>query len=163
MAMPFFRGRPDGWCPRVSLLKPSRKRTTEKKNLFSWVSSAESGEHLEVIQLCGLPPKWATQQGSLHYTPEHCLGNGGFPVLWWKTPCFKWGKMYLLREPCTSTTVPQKEKNSAILAQALNVPRDRRSTVSCPSESKSAKRLSAKLGASPFSSSFSSTDGPNPI
>ena len=31
-------------------------------------------------------------QGSLQYTPEHCLANGGFPVFWWKKPCFKWAK-----------------------------------------------------------------------
>ena len=28
-------------------------------------------------------------QGSLHYTPEHCLVNGGVPVSCWKKPCFK--------------------------------------------------------------------------
>ena len=22
-------------------------------------------------------------QGSLHYTPEHCLVNGGVPLFWW--------------------------------------------------------------------------------
>ena len=32
------------------------------------------------------------EQGSLHYTPEHCLVNGGFPLFWWKKPCFKWAK-----------------------------------------------------------------------
>ena len=32
------------------------------------------------------------KQGSLHYTPEHCLVNGGFPVFWWKKPCFKWAE-----------------------------------------------------------------------
>ena len=29
-------------------------------------------------------------QGSLHYTLEHCFVNGGFPLFWWKKPCFKW-------------------------------------------------------------------------
>ena len=32
------------------------------------------------------------ERGSLHYTPEHCLVNGGFPLFWWKEPCFKWAK-----------------------------------------------------------------------
>ena len=41
----------------------------------------------------------AFQQGSLHYTSEHCLVNGGFPVFWWKEPCFKWANWYLLRSP----------------------------------------------------------------
>ena len=39
------------------------------------------------LNLCCLSP-----QGSLHYTPEHCLVNGGFPLFWWKKPCFKWAK-----------------------------------------------------------------------
>ena len=30
------------------------------------------------------------QQGFLHYTPEHCLVNGGFPLFWRKKPYFKW-------------------------------------------------------------------------
>ena len=34
----------------------------------------------------------SSRQGSLHYTPEHCLVNGGFPLFWWKKPCFKWAK-----------------------------------------------------------------------
>ena len=40
-----------------------------------------------------------TLQGSLHSTPEHCLVNGGFPLVWWKKPCFQMGKLYLLRSP----------------------------------------------------------------
>ena len=47
-----------------------------------------------------LPAGWETrgdfsgdfQQGSLHYTPEHCLVNGGVPLFWWRKPCFKWAK-----------------------------------------------------------------------
>ena len=31
-------------------------------------------------------------QGSLHYTHEHCLANGGFLLSWWKKPCFNWPK-----------------------------------------------------------------------
>ena len=27
--------------------------------------------------------------GSLHYTPEHCLVNGRFPLFWWKKPCLR--------------------------------------------------------------------------
>ena len=30
------------------------------------------------------------QQESLHYTPEHCLVNGGVPLFWWKKTRFKW-------------------------------------------------------------------------
>ena len=46
------------------------------------------------------------QQGSLH-TPEHCLVNGGFPLVWWKKQHVSNGcKMYLLRsavQPQAST------------------------------------------------------------
>ena len=37
------------------------------------------------------------EQGSLHYTPEHCLVNGGVPSFW------RMGKMYLLRSPVEYT------------------------------------------------------------
>ena len=40
----------------------------------------------------GLQP----EQGSLHFSPEHCRVNGGFPLFWWKTPCFKWAKSSVL-------------------------------------------------------------------
>ena len=43
------------------------------------------------------------QQGSLHYTPEHCLVNGGFPLFRWKKPCFKWAKWRSFKEPCSET------------------------------------------------------------
>ena len=39
------------------------------------------------------------RQGSLHYTPEHCLVNGGFPLFWWNKNMFQLGKMFLLRSP----------------------------------------------------------------
>ena len=35
---------------------------------------------------------WQPKQGSLHYTPEHCLVDGGFPLFWWKKTCFNWAK-----------------------------------------------------------------------
>ena len=39
-----------------------------------------------------LPPSCFLNQGSLLYTPEHCLVNGGFPKCWWEKPCFNWAK-----------------------------------------------------------------------
>ena len=39
------------------------------------------------------------KQGSLQYTPEHCLVNGGFLLVWWKKPCFKWANVSF-KEPC---------------------------------------------------------------
>ena len=46
----------------------------------------------------GNPCETSLQQGSLHYTPEHCLVNGGFFILVEKA-MFQMGKMYLLRSP----------------------------------------------------------------
>ena len=37
--------------------------------------------------------------GSLHYTPEHCLVNGGVPLYLVEKAMFQIGKMYLLRSP----------------------------------------------------------------
>ena len=48
--------------------------------------------------VCGYPFAWLekrgrkAKQGSLHYTPEHCLVNGGVPLFWWKKTCFKRAK-----------------------------------------------------------------------
>ena len=39
------------------------------------------------------------KQGSLHYTPEHCLVNGGFPLFWWKKSCSH-GQNVSFKEPC---------------------------------------------------------------
>ena len=38
------------------------------------------------------PPKGSLQHGSLHYTPEHCLVNGGVQLYFGveKATCFKW-------------------------------------------------------------------------
>ena len=35
----------------------------------------------------------------MHYTPEQCLVNGGFPEFWAEKAMFQMGKMYLLRSP----------------------------------------------------------------
>ena len=39
------------------------------------------------------------QQGSLHYTPEHCLVNGGVLFILVEKDVFQLGNMYLLRSP----------------------------------------------------------------
>ena len=46
--------------------------------------------------------KRLTQMGilTLHYTPEHCLVHGGFPLFWWKKTCFKWLQNVSFKEPC---------------------------------------------------------------
>ena len=61
--------------------------------MFSTFSGFHSENPIKLDQ------KVQVLQGPLHYTPEHCLINGGFPLLWWTKPCFKWANMYLLRSP----------------------------------------------------------------
>ena len=58
--------------------------------------------HHQVLDLHACPRiGFCFIEGSLHYTPEHCLANGGFPVFWWKKPCFKWAKWRSFEEPCS--------------------------------------------------------------
>ena len=38
--------------------------------------------------------------GSLHYTPEHCLANGGLPLFRCGKPRFKWLQNVSWKEPC---------------------------------------------------------------
>ena len=53
-------------------------------------------------------------QGSLHYTPEHCLVNGGFPF-WWKKPCFEWAKCIFSGAPKQHHAVaPPKNQRGAV-------------------------------------------------
>ena len=52
------------------------------------------------------------QQGSSHYTPEHGLVNGGFPVFWRKTPCFKWLQHVSVKEPWSSGDVQVKNASA---------------------------------------------------
>ena len=56
------------------------------------------------LEVLAFPFGFPICQGSLHYTPEHCLVNGAFPVFWWKKPWFQMGNMYLLKSP----TPPKK-------------------------------------------------------
>ena len=53
------------------------------RDLF-W-SPLEPTHRLKEPKHASTPP----QQGSLHYTPEHCLVNGGLPLFWWKSHVFK--------------------------------------------------------------------------
>ena len=50
------------------------------------------GTRCFLVEIGGVAFCSPTKQGSLQYTPEHCLVNGGFPLSWWKKPCFKWAK-----------------------------------------------------------------------
>ena len=38
----------------------------------------------KVTNFSAINSETTTKHGSLHYTPEHCLVSGGFPVFWWK-------------------------------------------------------------------------------
>ena len=48
----------------------------------------------------------------IHYTPEHCLVNGGVPLFWWKRPCFKWAKWRSFKGPCTKPQTFQYPKGA---------------------------------------------------
>ena len=52
-----------------------------------------------------------SQQGSLHYTPEHCLVNGGVPfILVENATCFNWLQHeFLLRSPAQTTLTSTKK------------------------------------------------------
>ena len=63
---------PQTWTSTTSLLLSGGRGTGPFCNLFVW--------------------------GSLH--SEHCLANGGFPVFWWKKPCFNWLQNVSFKQPC---------------------------------------------------------------
>ena len=50
-------------------------------------------EHQHSSNLTAIFKQTNLKQGSLHYTPAHCLVNGGFPLFW-----------YLLRSPVKRDT-----------------------------------------------------------
>ena len=52
--------------------------------------------------------KGKVKQGSLHYTPEHCLVNGGFPLFWWKKQHVSNGQNVSFKEPCQKQSCFQK-------------------------------------------------------
>ena len=75
---------------KMSLCHTSLQTITEMPSGFPW-------EKRRCIAFClvdlkGEPFPKTVEQRSLHHTPKHCLVNGGFPLCWWKKPCFKWAK-----------------------------------------------------------------------
>ena len=84
-------------------------------------------------------PSW----GSLHYTPEHCLVNGGFPLFWWQKPCFKCANVFF-KEPCFLGLGQRKAKeNTPFLGVRKYIP-----TLGCPF-SDLLKRLTCGLRGKP--------------
>ena len=57
------------------------------------------------LQTLNWPQKaiFKAKQGSLHFAPEHCLVNGGFPCIWWKKQCFK--SATLFRSPAKGENI----------------------------------------------------------
>ena len=56
----------------------------------------------------------------MHYTPGHCLVNGGVPLFWWKEPCFNWLQhVSFLRSPAVSTGL--KEASSCATSKGKGV------------------------------------------
>ena len=76
-------------------------------------------------------------QGSLHYTPEHCLVNGGFPSCWWFFSHVSNGcKTCLLRSPgvCPSLvqTAPSAGDTARRSMSRLPTIRRRAACPACP-------------------------------
>ena len=72
-----------------------------KKNILGGPSMLP--DYSRYASALAYPP--AVQQGSLHYTPEHCLVNGGFPLCWCKNNVSNGCKMYRFEEPCPTSRV----------------------------------------------------------
>ena len=61
------------------------------------------------IGLCQTGPMFLLTQGSLRYTPEDCLVNGGVPSFLVENTMFQMGKLYLLRSPADRKGHSHKE------------------------------------------------------
>ena len=66
--------------------------STKKNQIDGWSCFGYRGHPVDVREIRFTPKNMQglLLHGSLHYTPEHCLANGGFPLFSWKKPCFKW-------------------------------------------------------------------------
>ena len=62
----------------------------------TWSSAFRGNPPVSLVPPVSLLVGFPDKQGFFHYTPEHCLINGGFPAFWWKK-MFQMGKTYLLR------------------------------------------------------------------
>ena len=88
-----------GWKPGQGNFsrRPPPLASTDRKS--AWISTSDlcqaRSDRKRHVQVA------VAQQGSLHYTPEHCLVNGGFPLFCWKKTCFKFGRHVSFKEPCS--------------------------------------------------------------
>ena len=62
------------------------------------------------------------EQGSLHYTPEHCLVHGGFSSFWWKKNMLQMGKMHLLRSSLRTFRLAWSRHHVSVAALARSRP-----------------------------------------
>ena len=84
----------------LQLLKPT-SQSSEALNLEAKVIFPHTKPRTPGCVIFRLdPPQLVVVQGSLHFSPAHCLVNCGFPLSWWKKQHVSNGcKMYLLRSP----------------------------------------------------------------
>ena len=84
----YFTAPPPPWLPMAYFPWPGEQRITASLP-SSRRSALIPGKSAEVTQ----------QQGFLHYTPEQCLVNGGFPLFWWKKQHVSNGQNVSFKEP----------------------------------------------------------------
>ena len=83
---------------------------------FRCAKAVKKDDQVQLLGLKGVTLK----QGSLHYTPEHCLVNGGVPLFWSKKPHVSNGcKMYLLRSPVKIALLTANETPLPIVLRFL--------------------------------------------
>ena len=96
--------------PSVAFLVGTQVSTTSRAGvdmrLVMRTISARIALRTSVLRKCELWPAEVVKASclflqGLHYTPEHCLVNGGFPAFWWRKPCFKRLQHVSFKEPCS--------------------------------------------------------------
>ena len=64
--------------------------------------------HLDIAGCAWCSFQFYLKQGSLQYTPEHCLVNGGFLVFRWGKNMFQMGQRYLISPARSTEGAPSK-------------------------------------------------------
>ena len=90
-----------GGYPEVYLAMPQLTAMDPSVNVEVWIGPPITKTLGSGVWIDGLWPNiFFRKHGSSHFTPEHCLVNGGFPLfVGGKSNMFQMGKTYLLRSP----------------------------------------------------------------
>ena len=92
------------WCPFQTRKESSKNRHSPAGEFAGANTTKKVRRILPTLALaCCRSADQNTKclrQGSLHYTPKHCLVNGGFPLFCRHKPCFEWWQNeFLSRRP----------------------------------------------------------------